>query len=152
MNITTSSHSLVDLQADLLAIAVTDDTMEAVLAEVDAAYGGELLSEAHARLRNCRIRMRLVDGAAQCGEEPLEQRRLGSGLDANAKQIHDAHVEAHVSERKMAAAAMRMEGISSRKLSRRAWAARTSGGSSTMASAAMASACSVAVTLPKISC
>ncbi len=44
MNITTSSHSLVDVQADLLAIAVTDDTMETVLAEVDAAYNGELLS------------------------------------------------------------------------------------------------------------
>lgn len=44
MNITTSSQSLADVSADLLAVAVTDDTLETALKDLDAAFGGELFT------------------------------------------------------------------------------------------------------------
>ncbi len=44
MNITTSTQTLTDVAADLLAVVVTDETLETVLATLDAAFGGELLT------------------------------------------------------------------------------------------------------------
>jgi leucyl aminopeptidase len=44
MNITAANHSLTEVQAELLAVVVTDDTMDSALAGLDDAFGGELLS------------------------------------------------------------------------------------------------------------
>jgi len=44
MNITTSTQTLTDVAADLLAVVVTDETLETVLATLDEAFRGELLT------------------------------------------------------------------------------------------------------------
>ena len=44
MNITTISQSLLEVQADLLAVAVTESNLEDAAADLNAAFGGTLLS------------------------------------------------------------------------------------------------------------
>jgi leucyl aminopeptidase len=44
MNITIAPQNLTEITADLLAVAVTDDSRDSTLASLDAAFGGHLLS------------------------------------------------------------------------------------------------------------
>ena len=44
MNITTTGQSLLEVEADLLAIAVTDATMKTALSSLDGAFEGQLMT------------------------------------------------------------------------------------------------------------